>query len=797
MPLPIDNHQASLALTQFIPLQGIFPGQLDPGEPQRDPGGIPLGSIRTFAGNFAPGGSDAAEGQPLPLISQNFPLFALLGTMYGGNGTNNFALPDLDGRTMIGVEQLENAARPVIGSSEITLSNEQLPGSLGGSSQPFGNYQPSLPVTYLIREVGVFPSVGGTGGVDFIGQVVPFAGNFVPAGFLQAAGQILQIADHETLFQLIGTIYGGDGVTTFQLPDLRDRTIVGASSQLPLGATDGQDLATLSDANLPVSVGGSGQPIDNHQPSLALKYLIATEGIFPSTDGFGGVDPSQQFLGEVVAFAGDFVPAGWEEAAGQLLRINQNLPLFALLGTQYGGDGRTTFALPDLRDRTVIGTGDAAQTGDVLGSNDAIVLSANIPDVHVTGTSGPDTLYGAAGNDFLAGAAGNDIMTGGAGNDTIDGGADSDTAVLSGTRAQYLISFNPNSSVHVVGPDGTDDLSNVEFLQFSDMTVGAANALNHAPVVTVPQQTVQATVGPTLMSSLFSVTDAENDALSYVFYDATAGGGHFEVNGVAQAANQIFAVTALQLAQTIFVPAANASDDLLVGASDGHAFSGWSSLHVDGPVNHAPVVMVPNPAVQAMVGQTLQMSGLFGVTDAENDTLTYAFYDATAGGGHFEVNGVAQAANQIFAVTAADLANTTFVPDVNAADDLLVGANDGHTFSGWSNLQVDGPVNHAPVVMVPNPTVDATPGHPLVMSGLFNVTDVDSGPLAYLFFDKSAGGGHFEVNGVAQAPNQIFGVSAADLANTTFVAGQNGTDDVLVGATDFLSFSGWSNLHIV
>ena len=73
MPRPIDNHQASLALTQFIPLQGIFPGQLDPGEPQRDPGGIPLGSIRTFAGNFAPGGSDAAEGQPLPLISQKFP----------------------------------------------------------------------------------------------------------------------------------------------------------------------------------------------------------------------------------------------------------------------------------------------------------------------------------------------------------------------------------------------------------------------------------------------------------------------------------------------------------------------------------------------------------------------------------------------------------------------------------------------------------------------------------------------------------------------------------------------------
>ena len=99
--------------------------------------------------------------------------------------------------------------------------------------------------------------------------------------------------------------------------------------------------------------------------------------------------------------------------------------------------------------------------------------------------------------------------------------------------------------------------------------------------------------------------------------------------------------------------------------------------------------------------------------------------------------------------------------------------------------------------MVPNPTFDATPGIPVPMSTLFNVTDVDNGPLAYLFFDKSAGGGHFEVNGVTQAPNQIFGVAAADLANTTFVAGQNGTDDVLVGATDLHSFSGWSDLHIV
>jgi len=105
MPLPFDNMQASLALTQFLPLSGIFPANNS--DPTVDPGGVPLGSIRTFAGNFAPGGSAQAEGQLLA-INQNQAVFALLGTMYGGNGTTTFALPDLDGQTMIGAGQLGN-----------------------------------------------------------------------------------------------------------------------------------------------------------------------------------------------------------------------------------------------------------------------------------------------------------------------------------------------------------------------------------------------------------------------------------------------------------------------------------------------------------------------------------------------------------------------------------------------------------------------------------------------------------------------------------------------------------------
>ena len=63
------------------------------------------------------------------------------------------------------------------------------------------------------------------------------------------------------------------------------------------------------------------------------------------------------FLGEIRAIGFNFAPRGWAECAGQLLPISQNSALFSLLGTMYGGDGRSTFGLPDLRGRVPIGDG--------------------------------------------------------------------------------------------------------------------------------------------------------------------------------------------------------------------------------------------------------------------------------------------------------------------------------------------------------------------------------------------------------------------------------------------------------
>lgn len=70
------------------------------------------------------------------------------------------------------------------------------------------------------------------------------------------------------------------------------------------------------------------------------------------------------FIGEIVMFGGNFAPRGWAFCQGQLLAISQNTALFSILGTTYGGDGRTTFALPDLRGRSAIhpGTGPGLST---------------------------------------------------------------------------------------------------------------------------------------------------------------------------------------------------------------------------------------------------------------------------------------------------------------------------------------------------------------------------------------------------------------------------------------------------
>lgn len=161
----------------------------------------------------------------------------------------------------------------------------------------------------------------------YVGEIRMFAGNFAPAGWMFCEGQLLPISENETLFQLIGTTYGGDGESTFALPDLRGRLPIHQGNGFILAETGGVEeitltvnqipahshpfLASLSianqtsprnnvlaqsssadlyiedtpDVNLAaqsISSTGGSQPHTNFQPYLCVNFIISLFGIFPS-----------------------------------------------------------------------------------------------------------------------------------------------------------------------------------------------------------------------------------------------------------------------------------------------------------------------------------------------------------------------------------------------------------------------------------------------------------------------------------------------------------------------------------
>jgi microcystin-dependent protein len=466
MPTFFNNAQPAIRLNEGIALNGLFPSQGGSGNP-----GMYIGMFHTYAFNFSTGGVATAFGQLLP-INQNQALFALLGTNYGGNGVNNFALPDLIGRQMTSAGNGPGIDPVLIGERSGTLTSSlatsNLPASIGGQAQPLDEDGLSLGTRYLIATSGIYPSQGGSGSsLELIGSIVESAFDFVPSGYAACNGQLLSINQNQALFSILGTTYGGDGISTFALPDFRGRTAIGAGGNFSVGEVAGQSAVTITNANLPTNMGGNAVPIDNHEPSLAVSFLIALDGIFPSQGG-GGSDPVTPKVGEIIAFAGTFVPSGFARCDGQLLNIVDNETLFQLIGTIYGGDGQTTFALPDLRGRSIVGVDNTFNVGELVGTDSIVLTSADFPDLNYSGTDLAGTHYGADGNDTINGLGGIDTVNGGLGGDTLNGGTGSDT--VNGGAGQDKIVIGNGLAGDVDHIDGGTDR---DLLDMSAITNGA------------------------------------------------------------------------------------------------------------------------------------------------------------------------------------------------------------------------------------------------------------------------------------------------------------------------------------
>ncbi|MFK7944755.1 MAG: tail fiber protein [Paracoccaceae bacterium] len=378
----ISNLQESLTINFGVATSGVFPsGAGGSGS------SLTIGTIRMYGFNFLPGGHADTNGGLLSIF-QNTALFSLMGINFGGDGRNTFAMPDLEDNLAVGRGTgLGLTSRPqgsVFGNDQIEIQTLNLPASVNGGAQPVSNTETSTGIIWAINTGGYFPSQnGGPTEHGFLGQVQAFAvtSDFgLPRGWSEANGQALPIIGNEALFSTIGLNFGGDGSSFFLLPDLRGRVPIGIGDDVALGEKVGSEEITLTDANLPAVFGGEGAEIDNRQPGLGLNYVIATTGVFPSPGG-GAADPDQAFLGEITLFAGNFAPGGFALAQGQLLPVNQFDALFSLLDDRYGGDGRTSFALPDFSERVAIDESAGNPVGTVRGENFSTIEAADLADL--------------------------------------------------------------------------------------------------------------------------------------------------------------------------------------------------------------------------------------------------------------------------------------------------------------------------------------------------------------------------------------------------------------------------------
>ena len=124
----------------------------------------------------------------------------------------------------------------------------------------------------------------------YVGEIRMFGGNFAPAGWMFCEGQLLPISENETLFQLIGTTYGGDGESTFGLPDLRGRVPIHQGNGFILAETGGAEEVTLTVQQIPshshpmlgaTGNGPQGNPAGNVLATSTIVKLYALESPTP------------------------------------------------------------------------------------------------------------------------------------------------------------------------------------------------------------------------------------------------------------------------------------------------------------------------------------------------------------------------------------------------------------------------------------------------------------------------------------------------------------------------------------
>ena len=470
-----DNRQPYLALTPVVSTVGAFPSSNLSSDGLR-------GSVDWFAGNFAPRGFALADGSLLP-IAENPALFALYGTNFGGDGRTTFALPDLRGRMAVhaGGSAGPGLAQVTIGQKGgtefVTLDETQLPshnhgiqgsaastGNTGGD-QSFNNRSPWLALQYNIAVRGIFPSRNldgeerggpdsGTEGTGFVSgtdildeaEALPLIEALVQegidrwktAGIDDAQASVLESVEIQLRDLPSGTLATAtdDQITLdrdatnrgwfidvspaddVEFGDIDPRTgeLVGtldsSESHYDLLTTIMHEQGHILGLEHSFEIGelmyGSLSVGARKLPTVSDVAAIGTGDHDEDHDEPHSLSAGQQFIAGIGMAGFNFAPREFAFTDGQTLPIAENAALFALIGNFYGGDGQTTFQLPDFRGRGVIGALAENQPGVTGGVGDVTLTVAQMPaHTHdVTLPSGKPVAINDNGPDLVENDAG-------------------------------------------------------------------------------------------------------------------------------------------------------------------------------------------------------------------------------------------------------------------------------------------------------------------------------------------------------------------------------------------------------
>lgn len=257
-----------------------------------------------------------AQGQTIP-VSGHQALTSVMLDMYGANFPTTVNLPDLRGKAMWG--PLEGMA-------------------------PF---EGTVPVTWHIATTNQPAPFGSGAAAPLAGMIMPLAGAGPIPEWLPCTRGTYDPVQYPALAAAIGsnfdTTRGNEGVI-HAMPDLGWRVAMGAGGPI----TGSQGYTRIGD------IMGEQSP-EHTMWGLCINFLICLKGPWPITGGRGPIPQTGGWIGQLVGWGGTTAPADWAICDGSLLQIEAYQELFMLIGNQFGGDGETTFAVPDLRGKMLVG----------------------------------------------------------------------------------------------------------------------------------------------------------------------------------------------------------------------------------------------------------------------------------------------------------------------------------------------------------------------------------------------------------------------------------------------------------